>query len=110
MRRKKKNLVDKVKDFFSEESIIVDSDIKEEVKDSNEDTIESVDDSIIVGSTVIVNGVGNTTSSGTGSTTKKYTNKNCTVLFIKDDEYSYALYDSKDVLIGWFKESDIIKK
>lgn len=109
MGRKKKRLVDKVKDFFSEEPIIVDYDIKE-VKDSNEDTIESVDDSIIVGSTVIVNGVGNTASSGTGSTTKKYTNKNCTVLFIKDDEYSYALYDSKDVFIGWFKESDITKK
>ena len=65
-----------------------------------------------VGDTVIVTGVGKSTSYGEGASTKKFTNCKAKIIYIREGRaYPYALNCNNNMngVTGWFKASDIRK-
>lgn len=66
-----------------------------------------------VGDTVIVNGVGRSTSYGTGSSTRNYSNNKAKIIYIRDDgrshPYALNLNNNMNGVTGWFKASSIRK-
>lgn len=66
-----------------------------------------------VGDTVIVNGVGRSTSYGTGSSTRNYSGNKAKIIYIRDDgrshPYALNLNNNMNGVTGWFTKSSISK-
>lgn len=90
----------------------------EKPKEDNKEK-ENKKDIIKPGDTVIVNGVGNSQSSGKGNNTRRYTNHKMKVIGIVDNKnkpnrYALNQYNRGTVgkwshVTGWFREKDISK-
>lgn len=67
---------------------------------------------ISVGDTVVVNGVGRSTSYGEGNHTRNYTNHTAKVIYVREGRsHPYALNCNNNMngVTGWFKANDVTK-
>lgn len=110
---KRFSLIDKINTFFNKKEhvqfeVVDDS---EELTSGYVHNVEDIkileDTSISIGSSVLVNGVGNQSSLGKGKSIT-FNNVAEVVLIREDDDFPYAVSVNED-LVGWFKADDITK-
>ena len=108
--------------WIDPETIDYKEEVKEEPKKETEVKEEPKKENVIsikAGDTVIVNGVGNSQSSGKGKSTKKYANQKMKVIGISNNKnrpnrYALNQYNKGTVgnwshVTGWFREKDLSK-